>query len=249
MKASSKKVRTTPDILKEQEKRANAARENALPMRKGASNALVADSNNPWLELGSSLQDVLGLPRLKFPKEGGKYAISENESIPLGTRATAHADKIELGWKRWENNQCTDTRWGRLADNFAPPPEDKLPDNEPIIQSDGTSRKPWQFSMKMPVTIMDAGRQTYDLTVTAKSAFGAIRGVSHAYGKRRQEGRTECPIVELKGDRFWSHNYHTWVQFPVLEIVGWAGPDGKPLSTSDDLGDAIPEFDKNKKVA
>jgi hypothetical protein len=249
MKTSSKKVRTTQDILKEQEKQANAAREKALPVKREGSSMLVADSSNPWLELGNSLQDVLGLPRLKFPKEGGKYAISESESIPLGTRAIAHADKIELGWKHWKDNQCIDTRWGRLADKFVPPPEDELPDNEPIAQSDGTSRKPWQFSMKMPVTIMDAGRQTYDLTVTAKSAFDAIRGVSHAYGKRRQEGKTECPIVELKGDRFWSRNYHTWVQFPVLEIVGWASLDGKPLSIADDLQDAIPEFDKNKKVA
>jgi len=231
------KVRTTEQVLREQEARAKAERENALTATEG--NALIADNDNPWLEMSTALDKILGLPRLKFSKEA-EYVVGESESLAIGTRVIAHADEIELGWKRWENNQLIDQRWGRIADNFVPPQEKELPNNEPVVQPDGTSRKPWQFSMELPVTVMDAGEQVLSFTVTSRGGLGAVSAVSRAYGKRLKEGQPGRPILELKGDKYWSNRFHTWVNYPVLTIVGWTDAGGKPLSLRDDLNDDLP---------
>jgi hypothetical protein len=235
--------RTTEQVLKEQEQRAKAERENAVA--KAGSNALAGDGNNPWLEMGTALEQILGLERLRFAKEGG-YFIGETDEVPLGTRGIGHVDEAELGYKKWVNNQCVDTRWGRIADKFIPPPEDELPDNKPVEQDDGSLRRPWQFGMLLPVTLMDAGGQTYGFGVTGKFALGAVSGVIRAYGRRKESGQPGRPILELQSDKKWVQRHHTWVNFPKLIIVGWTGPDGKPLSLKDDLNDDLPDQLKGK---
>jgi hypothetical protein len=119
-----------------------------------------------------------------------------------------------------------------------------LPDNDPVAKGDGTVRRPWQFGMMIPVTFLNAGGQTYGFSVTGKYAMGAVSGVNRAFGRRKEGPRPGRPILELQGDKRWNPRHHTWVNFPKLPIVGWTGPDGKPLSLSDDLEDAIPELGK-----
>jgi hypothetical protein len=242
---SAKKARTTEDILKEQEAQAKVERENAFTVKTG-NNALVGSADNPWLELGTQLHEILGLPRMKFSKEAD-YLIGESESVPKGTKVVGHADETELGWVLWENNQPVDRRWGRIAESFVPPPESELPNNEPIAQPDGSMRKPWQFGMVLPVTLMSEGGETYAFSVTSKGGIGAVSGVSRAYGKRLRDGKPGRPIIELKSDKYWSRRYHTWVNYPVLTITGWTDPSsGKPLSLKDDLNDDLPDNLKGK---
>jgi hypothetical protein len=233
------KIPTTEDVLRQQEAQAKASKENAVAVKK--ENALVADDGNAWLEFGTSLQDILGLPRMKHTKES-TYAVGESETVPIGTRAVGHPDELEIGWTRWDGNQPTDKRWGRVADKFVPPLERDLPDNEPVKQPDGSHRRPWQFGMMMPITLLNEGGQTYALFITAKSAFGAISSLSREYGKRLCDGKAGRPIIELRTDKFWSHRYHTWVAKPVLPIVGWTDANGKPLALKDDIEDDLPDF-------
>jgi hypothetical protein len=241
---SKRKIRTTDQVLKEQEARADAVRENAVVKASGT--ALAADSLSTWIEVGAELDKVLGFSRMKFSHTAGQYAVGETEIIPLGTRGITRANEIEWGYKRYEDNRFVDQRWGRI-DRFTPPPEDKLPDNEPRQQPDGSLKRLWQFSMVLPITLLNAGGQTYAFSVTSKGGIGAVGTVCREYSKRLQKGPPGLPVVELKEDKYWHKVHNCWVHYPILLIVGWTGPDGKPLSIADHLGDAIPEF--GKKVA
>jgi hypothetical protein len=224
-------------VLRDQEALIETERRNTALARAKA-NALAADDTNPWTEIGAELDKILGFPRMKFTT-AGEYSVGETEIIPKGTKGTAHANDIELGFKKWEDNRLLDQRWGHVADRFIPPPEDELPDNEPHKQADGSMRRPWQFAMVLPITLLNAGGQTYAFGVTSKGGIGAVSAISRAYGKRLQEGLPGLPIVELKSDKYWHRVHHNWVHYPVLLIVGWAGPDGKPLSLAEELNDSV----------
>src|SRR5262249_22190441 len=150
-------------------------------------NALVADDTNPWTETATAIDRVLGLQRLKCQHTDGEYSAGDAGIIPRGTRAIAHCEDMELGSKKWEDGRCVDTRWGRIADKFIPPSPGDLPDNEPRLQPDGTSRRPWQFGMEVPVTLLTPGSPAYRLQATSGRAIGAMSGLSRAYGKRRDE--------------------------------------------------------------
>src|SRR6516225_2110724 len=104
MKTSSKKVRTTEQVLKEQEAQAKADRERALAIRRKGVAALAADSSNVWLEVAAELDKFVGAPFVKFTKQG-EYAITDTETIPLGTRCLAHVDEAELGWRKWADGK------------------------------------------------------------------------------------------------------------------------------------------------
>ena len=179
--AAKKKIRTTEDVLREQEKQAGTERGNTDMVRAG-SNALAADVLNPWLEMSTELDRILGLPRAKFTKEG-EFSIGEAEIIPTGTRVIAHVNEMELGWTRWENNQPVDRRWGRIADKFIPPSENDLPDNEPRLQPDGSRRKPWQFGMAVPITRLDASGETFAFSTSSKGALELLADSPVPMGK------------------------------------------------------------------
>jgi hypothetical protein len=250
MKASAKrKGRTAEQVLKEQETRANAARENAVVRKSGT--ALVADASNPWIEVSAELDKFIGAPFVRFSKQG-EFAISDTETIPAGTRCFAHANEIMFGWRKWVNNQLVETRMGRVADRFVPAQRHELGDTDESqweAQDDGTRRDPWQFCASVPLTRVDTG-ESYVFSVSSKGGLRAVNGLTRTYGSRvRAKGDAAgLPIVELQPDSY-KHNRYGKIFFPVLHIVGWTGADGKPLSTADDLGDAIPDFGKNKKVA
>jgi hypothetical protein len=240
-KSKSTATKTTDQILKEQGATARADRENALTVKK--ENALVADNDNPWSEMSTELDRVLGLPRMKFSKEGA-FMIGDSEEIAMGSKVIARVGDTEYGWKRWENSALTDMRWGRMADRFVPPVEGDLPNNEPITQPDGTSKKPWQFSMAVPFTLLGKDGslgETFAFATPSKGGLNAMRGLTRAYGHRRDQGQPGEPICELGGDKYWHRTHNSWVHYPILRVVGWTGADGKPLSLKDDLNDDLPE--------
>jgi hypothetical protein len=240
--SAKRKIRTAEEVLKEQEETVARDQKNAIALRESA-NALVADGGNPWLEMSAELDKVLGLPRMKFLD--GKFMIGDSEEIPLGTKIIAHASETEYGWTRWENNAPGDKRWGRMADRFAPPAETDLPNNEPIKQPDGSLKKPWQFSMAVPVTILGKDGQlgeTFAFVTPSKGGLNAIRGLTRAYGRRRDQGKNGDPACELVADKYFHRTHNSWVYYPIFRIINWTGPDGKPLSLKDDLADEIPTF-------
>jgi hypothetical protein len=238
--SAKKKICTKQDVLKEQEERAKADTENALALRE-RNNALVADADNPWIEMSTALDLVLGLPRMKYSKEG-TYMVGDNEEIAKGTRVIARASETEYGWTRWDNNAPVDKRWGRMVDRFIPPAECDLPDNEPIKQPDGSFKKPWQFSMGCPMTILGkdgSPSETYAFITPSKGGLNAMRGLTRALGRRRYQGKPGEPICELDGDKYWHRTHNSWVNYPIIRIVGWTDATGRPLSRAEDLDDGI----------
>jgi hypothetical protein len=243
MKAlSKKKVRTTEQVLKEQEAQANAARENAV-VRAG-STALAADGANPWIEVSAELDKYIGAPFVRFSKQG-EYEISETETIPLGTRCIAHVDEAMLGYRKWAGNQIVDRHVGRVADRFVPPQRRDLGDTDEHnweLRDDGTRTDPWQFHLSVPLTILST-EASYLFTVTSKGGLRCVSGLVRGYGGRvREKGNTAgLPIVELAADSY-KHRTYGKIFFPVLHNVGCTGPNGKPLSLADEMEDAIPDL-------
>src|SRR5262245_40039147 len=242
-----KKVRTTEDVLKDQEAKAKAERENALAMKTN-STALSADSSNPWIEIGAELDKYLGAPLLKFTKQG-EFAISDVNTIADGTRCIAHCDLMEIGWVKWADGKPTgDRKVGLVADRLIPPQKSDLPDRDESlweIQDDGERRDPWAFQMSVPLSLLDAGGETYKFTAGSKGGLRCLSALTRVYGKHIAEDKPGQPIVELQSDSY-KHRTYGKIFFPVMHVVGWTGADGKPQSLADELNDDLPDNLKGK---
>jgi hypothetical protein len=238
-----RKGRTTEDVLKEQEEQAKAARENA-PAAATKSAALTVDNSNPWIEIGTELDKYLGAPLLRFTKQG-EFAVNDTDTVPVGTRCVAHCDMMEIGWVMWVDGKPSgDSKIGLVADGFIPPQKSDLPDRDETrweIQDNGERRDPWAFQMSLPLTLLNAGDETYKFTAGSKGGLRCLGGLTRAYGRRVQDKKPGQPIVELQSDSY-KHRTYGKIFFPVMHVVGWTGPDGKPLSLADDMDDAIPDL-------
>jgi hypothetical protein len=135
-----RKVRTTEDVLKDQQRQADGN----TAMVKKAANALAADDSNPWIEVSTEIDKVIGAQMCKFTKQG-EFSISDIDNIPAGTRCIAHADQISLGWQRWEDGKPVERHIGLVVDRFVPPPRSELGDTDNQhweLQDDGSRRDP-----------------------------------------------------------------------------------------------------------
>jgi len=237
---TNKKARTTEDILKDQQRQADAQRGNTAMVKKAA-NALAAHNSNPWIEVSTEIDKVIGAPMCKFTKQG-EFSISDIDNIPDGTRCIAHADQISLGWQRWEDGKPVERHIGLVVDRFVPPPRSELGDADSQqweLQDDGSRRDPWQFQMSVPITRLDAGGETYNFTTGSKGGLACVSRLTRAYGRSLQDKKVSgLPIVELRADHY-RHRTYGKIFYPVMHIVGWTDADGKPISIADDLNDGI----------
>jgi hypothetical protein len=240
--SAKRKARSSESVLAEQERKAAAARENAIAV-KASGTALAADTGNPWLEVSAELDRFVGAPYVKFNKQG-EFAISDTETIPAGTRCIAHADEVQLGWRKWADNKVVDTRMGRVADRFVPAQRHELGDTDERHweSTDDGRRDPWQFTASLPLSRLDTG-EAYLFSTSSKGGIRAINGLTRTYGSRvRAKGdKAGLPVVELQPDHY-KHSQFGKIYFPCLRVVSWTGADGEPLSVSADLEDAVPDF-------
>jgi len=187
----TKKGRKTQDVLKEQEEMVRRDRENAIARRE-QSNALVADGNNPWLDVSSELDKFVGAPYAKFSKQG-EYPISDTETIPLGTHCPAHCDETRIRWKNWQGGKPIETVMGRVADRYLPPARKELGDTDVTkweLQDDGTRRDPWVFTMELPITRLDTGESF----VFSTSSKGGSAALTACCGRTARESRRRARL-------------------------------------------------------
>jgi hypothetical protein len=240
MSTKRKKAPTTEDILKQQE--AQAAKERNAVATRSTDTALASNDGNAWLEVAAELDRFVGAPFLKFNKQG-EYAISDAETIPIGTRGIAHCSELCFGWRKWEANKVVEERMGRVADRFVPPARGELGDSDESkweMQDDGTRRDPWQFTATVPFTRSDTDA-SYVFSVTSRGGLRAINGLVRAYGSRVKDKGDAAgdPIVELQSDSY-KHRTYGKIFFPLLHVVGWTDAGGRPLSTKVTIEDQIP---------
>jgi hypothetical protein len=237
---AKKKIPTTEDVLKDQQRQADAQRGDSAMIKK-ASNALTTDDSNPWIEVSAELDKFLGAPMCKFTKQG-EFSISDINNVPHGTRCIAHADEIRLGWQQWVDGKPFDRCAGRVADGFVPPPRSELGDLDERqweLQDDGSRRDPLQFFMAVPITRLVAGGETCNFKTGTKGGLACVSRLTRAYGQRvRDEKIPGLPIVELRADHY-RHRTYGKIFYPVMHIVGWTDANGKPLSLADELNDSI----------
>jgi hypothetical protein len=241
-----KKGRSTEDVLKEQEEQARAVRNVPAP---ASGTSLTVDGSNPWIEIGAELDKYLGAPLLKFSKQG-EFALSDVEMVPAGTRCIAHCDLMEIGWIKWVDGRPSgDSKVGLVADGFIPPRKSDLPDRDETQWEieDGEPRDPWAFQMSVPLTLLDAGRETYKFAIGSKGGLRCLSGLTRAYGKRVQAkgDAAGLPIIELRPDSY-KHKKYGKIFVPTMRIVNWTGPDGKPLPLTADLDDDLPDHLKGR---
>jgi hypothetical protein len=234
------KMKTSEQILREQEEQADTER-NSKAIARAKPSALVTSGSNPWIEIGAELERLCGMPRLRFTKQG-EFAISDTVNIPDGTRCIAHANEIEFGWQKWVNGQPADTRMGRVADRFVPAQRSELGDDNPAgweTQDDGTRRDPWQFQATVPITRLDTS-ETYQFTTSSKGGLGCVTRLTRMYGGYlQQSGKVpgRLPIVELRAENY-KHKTYGKIFTPAMHVVGWSDSSGKPLSLSEELNDS-----------
>jgi hypothetical protein len=244
-----RKVPTTESVLEEQKARAKADREK-VPAVKASSTALSADSSNPWIEISAELDRFIGAPYVRFNKQG-EFCISDTETIPAGTRCTAHADDIVFGWRGWRGNRIFETRAGFVRDGYVPPRRADLGDTDESQwekDDDGKPRDPWQFFGSVPLTRLDTG-ESYLFAASSRGGVRAINGLMRTYGSRlRAKGDAAAaglPIVELRPDSY-KHRLYGKIYVPTMIVASWTDASGKPLSTADDMDDDLPDNLKGK---
>jgi hypothetical protein len=205
-----------------------------------ATPSVVAVASNPWSKLAAELDKVLGAPILKYTKDG-RFALSDTDNVPDGTRCIARVDLIQTGWTKWQDNVKVESRMGAVADSFVPPARATLGDLEEAdweTQPDGSKRDPWQFQMVLPIMRLDTD-ETFNFTTGSKGGLNAVSKLIRTYGARLARGEGGLPIVELKAD-FYKHRTYGKIYFPQFLIVSWTDDDGKPQSAEKDLNDYIP---------
>src|SRR5260370_20530485 len=84
-----------------------------------ATSGNVALASNPWSKLAAELDRVLGAPILKFAKDG-RFALSDTDQVPDGTRCLARVDLVQIGWVKWRGNTCAPVPSLALPQQFFP---------------------------------------------------------------------------------------------------------------------------------
>src|SRR5262245_38446689 len=111
--SARKKIPTTEDVLKDQQRQADAQRGNTAMVKKTA-NALTGDASNPWIEISTELDKFLGAPLCKFTKQG-EFSISDIETSRM-ERGASHM-RMKSGWvgkSGWMENRSTAASAGSL---------------------------------------------------------------------------------------------------------------------------------------
>ena len=237
-------TQTVAEVLARQKAQAEAQRANgdgSVSTTVKPTPAATAEAN-PWIEVSSALDKVLGAPMLKFTKQGD-YAVSDLDGVPEGTRCVAHIDMVEFGWVRWAGGQVAERRMFRVADRQHPPQRSELGDNDKTqweTEQDGKPRDPWQFQAALPLSRTDTD-EGYSFTTGSKGGLGAVNKIVRTYGNRLANGKTGLPVVELRSGKY-KHPVYGWIYYPILHIVNYTDDVGKPLSLSADLNDEIPHL-------
>jgi len=240
MEQKAKRIPTAKEVLARQ--KADHEKPSQLPAKTKPGEVVTAQAN-PWLQVGGALAAHLGERRVKFSKQGD-YALNDVDQVPIGTKCVAHVNELEFGYIKWRDNAVVDRRGGRVADGYVPPPRAELGDldqSEWELEPGGKPRDPWQFQGSLPLTRLDNDEQLVFAT-TSKGGLGAVGKLMKSYGKRvAAKGDATgagLPIIEL-GSSSYKHPVYSKIFVPVLTIVNWTGPDGMPLSLSDDMDDGV----------
>jgi hypothetical protein len=200
----------------------------------------VVVSSNPWSTVASALDEYIGPTLIKFTKDG-QFALSDVDTVPLGTRCIAHVDKVAFGWVKWSDNKVVERHMPLTADGEKPLKREQLGDTDESrweVQSDGSRRDPWQFQAQLPLTRCDTD-EGFVFCTGSKGGLNAVNKLVRTYGSRISRGAAGDPVIELKSDRY-KHHVYGWINYPLFHITNWLDDGGKPLPVDKDLNDQIP---------
>lgn len=177
---------------------------------------------------------------LKFSK-GDWVAGRDSEKIADGTELVAVLPGMVDGWQRWEDNRPVEQIMGLLVEGFVPPERSTLSHYNDksawAIDSKGDPRDPWQPTIYVPMTTIDATRV---FTFTTSSDGGkrhAIGPLSKEYGSHIRQHPDELPIVKLHQDSYLHSDRSIGrVKHPEMPIVRWVEADKYLAAVADVAG-------------
>jgi hypothetical protein len=180
---------------------------------------------------------------LKFAK-GDWVAGRDSEKIADGTELVAVLPGMVDGWQRWEDNRPVEQIMGLLVEGFVPPERSTLSHNDKnvwaIDSGNGKPRDPWQPTIYMPMTTIDATRV---FTFTTSSDGGkrhAIGPLSKEYGSHIRQAPDELPVVKLAQDSYLHSDRSIGrVKYPEMPIVRWVKADKYLAAVADVAGRSL----------
>jgi hypothetical protein len=168
----------------------------------------------------------------------GQYATSPADTIiPIGTRAVAAMNHLQIGWVRWEDGVPSDPRMGLLAERFSPPRRNELGDTDKSqwsLKPAGTVKDPWAFTNHLPL-ILEGSKEVFTFVVGTVTGVTAVSNLIDAYSDTMRAG--QLPVIVLASGRFRHRDPAIgWVPVPFLPIASYVdeGPYLAALETPEE---------------
>jgi hypothetical protein len=229
----------------EAQERLNRMHGAAVPATAAGGALATADQANVFQQYADAAapRNIVG-KLLKFSK--GDYVAGEGgEEVKEGTQFVALMDEFWIGWTRWEDGKPTESRIGRLVDNFRPAQRRDLgDDNKDEWPADerGEARDPWQFANYLVLKSPESG-ELYTFTTGTRGGLNTLADLCRHYARDSKQNPGHFPVVALKTDSYLHPNKaYGRIKIPVLAVVGRAPVDGSGAkqSLADDMNDEIP---------
>jgi hypothetical protein len=140
---------------------------------------------------------------------------------------------------RWEDNKIADQIMGLLIEGFVPPARSTLGHNDQSTWevSDGKPRDPWQATIYMPMTSLDA-EDVYTFSTSSDGGRRyAIGPLCKQYGSHVRQHPDELPVVKLRQDSYLHPDRSRGrIKYPELPIVRWDKADKYLAAVADAAG-------------
>jgi hypothetical protein len=159
-------------------------------------------------------------PFAKFKKD--HFHISGTK-LPPGTEYFAYCRDWRRGWRKWKDDQVTDDRMARVADDPSEPVErDELDDqdkhNWPI--KDGEQRDPWSLENQLPLENVETGERFIFTSTTAGGRIAIEKLCTHWATSNKKGSQKGLPIIKLDIGKMPTKKYGE-VPCPDFKVTGW----------------------------
>jgi hypothetical protein len=223
---------------------------NLVPAGRTGAIAIYEGSDNPWADIGLSVESGAFL---NFNGNTGEITFG-SESNSLGDNSSVVADLMGMavGWICWKNSEPVEEVLVPVTQG-KPPLEHELKDHGPY--GDG-----WREAISLPMIVESvAGDPNHEFVGTKllfkTSTGGAVRStkkLSGAFGKLFREHLGEMPIVEISTESYTPRDKKFGKKYAInFKIVDWIDEVGLAEivgELNDEGGDYLPENDSGAAI-
>jgi hypothetical protein len=236
METTAKAVRTTADVLRQQQQDHGGA---VVPLAKSAPAAV--NDGLSYLAKHASSGTVL-----RFSKDGKFYRPTQGDAeLPEGTELVCHWDQACAGYQRFNGKgERPDIRID-LIFGGKPPERSELGDDDasqwPISDLSGKPEDPWREVQMVPLESIETG-EIFVFQTMSVTGLRAVANVLRQSSRMAAKDPDHLPVIKLRAGGF-DHRKFGWVRVPAFEFVGKAPKTNIAAATTAiaaDLNDEVP---------